>query len=137
MPAVIFQLASVAAFVWLSVVQVVQALTTKVGAVAANALRAIGVASSEVIVVYDDYDKVLAAPLTQAQLREGRKGSEVFKEEDSGKRWHVNKVYTDFIADTEKPAWHWSSGQLLKQGNLIASVIAALCVPDVLVAFEC
>jgi hypothetical protein len=59
-------------------------------------------------------EQVLAAPLTQAQLREGRKESEVFKEEDSGKKWHVNKVYTDFIADTEKPAWHWSPGQLLK-----------------------
>jgi hypothetical protein len=60
---------------------------------------------------------VLAAPLTQAQLREGRKGAKVFKEEDSGKRWPINKVYTDFIADTEKPAWNWSPGQLLKQGN--------------------
>jgi hypothetical protein len=59
MPAVIFQLVSVAAFVWISVVQVVQALTTSVSAVAASALRAIGLASSEVIAVYDDYDKVL------------------------------------------------------------------------------
>jgi hypothetical protein len=46
------------------------------------------------------------------ELREGRKGSNIFKEEDSGKKWSVNKVYTDFIADTERSPWHLSPGQL-------------------------
>jgi hypothetical protein len=62
--------------------------------------------------------KVLASPKTLVPLREARKGSVAFKQEEQGQIWPVNTVFTDFVAKKATAPWQLSLQQHISQGKL-------------------